>query len=308
MRALNRCAAFFMTLAICAELRADVGAGWNSTIAASNPLNWYRFDELSGTTAIDYGSEHRNGTYGTGALDPTRGVPGLVGTAEQFGDQSTIFLSAPDVGGDWSAEFVLMRTGSKVSSVLIRGVPFAFPTQALKLEQYPSTHQVGYTKYGIVDATFSPPVTAPLSTWIDLVYVNRAAQDTVSVYVNGAVAATRTDHFDLPRDQIGSWSDTVPESPLAVLDEAVLYNRALSDSEIASHFAAVPEPSSLATGCMALVVLWSTWRFTFFRFIDDASRAWRSCKSRPTAVPLGSGDYAVSRRSGRVVAGVLAGG
>jgi Concanavalin A-like lectin/glucanases superfamily len=230
----------------CAALPLD----WNATIAASNPLNWYRFDEESGTSAIDYGSQQLHGMYGTGALDAQRGIPGRVGTAAQFGDQSTVFLSAPDIGGDWSAEFILMRTGTKSSSVLIRGIPFAFPSQALKLEQYPNTEQIGYTKFGIVDATFVPAASSPLNEWIHIVYVNQSAVDRVQLYVNGALAGTRIDHFDLPREQIGSWSDTVPESPLAIIDEVVLYNRALSPTEIAAHFAALPEP---ATATMAML-------------------------------------------------------
>src|SRR5262245_53815848 len=106
MRAIYRCFAFALITIACAEGRAD----WNTTISASSPLNWYRFDELTGSTAVDYGSQHSNGMYGTGALDATRGISGLVGGAAQFGDQSTVFLSAPDISGDWSAEFLLMRT------------------------------------------------------------------------------------------------------------------------------------------------------------------------------------------------------
>jgi len=244
------CAAI-LPLVVCQSARAV----WNSTIAASNPLDWYRFDELSGSTAIDYGSAHLNGTYGAGPLDATRGVPGLVGTAEQFGDQSTIVLSGSDITGDWSAEFVVKRTGSKASSVLIRGVPFAFPSSALKLEQYPNTEQIGYTKYGQIDATYSPAIPSPLNQWIDLVYANKISNNTVSVYVNGVLAGTRNDNFDLNRYQIGSPTDTVPESPLAIMDEAVLYNRALTPTEIASHFAAVPEPASWILLGLALITL-----------------------------------------------------
>jgi hypothetical protein len=206
---------------------------------------------LDDPAAIDYGTQQLNGTYGTGALDALRGVPGRVGTAAQFGDQSTVFLSAPDIGGDWSAEFVLKRIGTKLSSALIRGIPFAFPSQALKLEQYWNTEQIGYTKYGIVDATFSPAASSPLNEWIHIVYVNQAAADRVHLYVNGVLAGTRIDHFDLPRDQIGSWSDNTPESPLALMDEVVLYNRALSPAEIAVHYAAVPEPSTAAFAVLA---------------------------------------------------------
>lgn len=230
---------------------AAIPAAWNSVITASNPLNWYRLDELSGGTAVDSGSEQRNGNFGVGAIDATRGIPGLVGTAVQFGNQSTIFLSAPDLAGDWTAEFVLKRIGSKRSSVLIRGIPFEFPSQALKLEQFDSTGQVGFTQFGQVDATFSPPVFSPLDEWIHLVYVNRIGSG-IDLYMNGVLAGRHPSNISLPRDQIGSWSDTIPESPLAIMDEVVLYNRALSPVEIAAHFAIVPEPTSWLIAVAAL--------------------------------------------------------
>ena len=251
MKTITACLAMALAVIACHVSYAD----WNSTIASSNPLNWYRFDELSGSTAFDYGTEQRDGTYGTGVIDATRGIAGRVGLAAQFGDQSTVFLSAPDIVGDWSAEFVLMRTGSKRSSVLIRGIPFAFPSGALKLEQFNNTHQVGYTKFGIIDATFSPSVTAPLNEWTLLTYVNRQSDNSISLYVDGALAATRTDNLNLSRDQIGSWSDTIPESPLAIMDEVILYNRALSAAEITAHFAAIPEPSCFSLFGLALAAL-----------------------------------------------------
>lgn len=211
-------------------------------------------------------------------LDATRGVPGLVGTAAQFGNQSTVFLSAPDLTGDWSAEFLVERTGTKSSSVLIRGIPFAFPSGALKLEQYPGTEQIGYTKYGIVDATFSPGASAPLNQWVDIIYVNQAAADRVSLFVNGVLVGTRIDHFSLSRDQIGSWSDTVPESPLAIMDEAIIYSRALSPGEVASHFAAIPEPTAIA--CVGIAAIVMPLRCRFRRFNDGGNCNAINCAER----------------------------
>ena len=52
---------------------------WTSTITSSNPLNWYRLDETTGATALDYGSQGLDGTYGTGIHAPTLGAAGLVG-------------------------------------------------------------------------------------------------------------------------------------------------------------------------------------------------------------------------------------
>jgi hypothetical protein len=260
-----RIVTYALVLSICATaprgLNAATSIGdWNAAVSASNPLNWYRFDELSGAAALDYGSQQLNGHYGTGALDAIRGVAGRIGTAAQFGDQSTVFLSTSDLAGDWTAEFLLMRIGSKRSSVLIRGVPFAFPSQALKLEQFDNTHQIGYTKYGIIDATFSPGAIAPLNEWVHIAYVNRAAEDRVSLYVNGNLAGTRIDRFNLSRDQIGSWADAIPESPLAVMDEVMLYSRALSDAEIKAHVAAIPEPTAVAIALVAMAAFCSAAR------------------------------------------------
>ncbi len=270
MSANYRILSYAFLVSICAAAPGGVnaapsGGDWNSAVSASNPLNWYRFDELGGTAAIDYGSQHLIGNYGTGALDAVRGVAGRVGTAARFGNQSTVFLSASDLTGDWTAEFLLMRTGSKRSSVLIRGVPLAFPSQALKLEQFDNTHQIGYTKYGIIDATFSPGAIAPLNEWGHITYVNRAAEDRVSLYVNGDLVGTRIDHFNLSRDQIGSWADTIPESPLAIMDEVMLYSRALSDAEIKAHVAAIPEPTAAAVAIVAMAAFCSAARCRRFR-------------------------------------------
>jgi hypothetical protein len=220
---------------------ANLAANWTSTIAASNPLNWYRLDETSGPTVFDYGSEGLHGTYGTGIHAPTLGVPGLVGTAVAFdGNRRNILLNGSDLTGDWSAEFVLKKTGSKFSAELLRGPPLASPSTHLKLEQYPDTHQVGYTQSFQADHVFSPPVIAPIGQFIDLVYVKTAAE--MKLYVNGVLRGSNSSPIVLSRYQFG---DTENESPLAVVDEIVVYNRALSAAEVASHFRAIPEPATL---------------------------------------------------------------
>ncbi len=248
-------------LIICAALVLAViasqsRANWNSTIAASNPLNWYRLDETSGPTAFDYGSQGLNGTYGTGIHAPTRGAAGLVGTAVAFdGNQRNILLSGSDLTGDWSAEFVLKKTGEKSSAELLRGVPLASPSTHLKLEQYPNTHQVGYTQSFIADHVFSPPVVAPVGQFIDLVYVKTAAE--MKLYVNGIYKGSNGTPIILSRYQFG---DTESESPIAVVDEIVIYNRALTAGEVSSHFGSIPEPATGLLVTVAFVILASCHR------------------------------------------------
>ncbi|REK06686.1 MAG: PEP-CTERM sorting domain-containing protein [Planctomycetota bacterium] len=243
-----------MAVALCAIAATHSLADWNSTIAASNPLNWYRLDE-TGPIAIDYGSEGLDGTYGTGVHAPTQGVPGRVGTAASFdGDQDNILLHGGDIAGDWTAEFIVMRTGTRTSAELLRGEPFASPSSHLKLEQYPNTGQVGYTQSFVADHVFSPGYTTPLDEFVHLVYVKTATE--MKLYADGVLKGTNASTISLPRYQFG---DAMAESPLAVVDEIVVYDRALSPGEIAGHFNAIPEPSTLilAASGLAAAAIWA---------------------------------------------------
>jgi hypothetical protein len=226
---------------------------WNSVIAGSNPLNWYRLDEASGPTAFDYGSEGLDGTYGVGINAPTLGAAGLVGGAVDFdGNQRNILLNGSDIPGDWSAEFLLKKTGTKKSAELLRGVPLAFPSTHLKLEQDPNTGLVGYTQSFQADRVFVPNYSAPIGEWVDLVFVKTASE--MKLYVNGVLKGTNPSTIALSRYQFG---DLQIESPIAVVDEIVVYNRALSAGEVAAHFVAIPEPASLvlaAIGCIGLLL------------------------------------------------------
>lgn len=229
------------SLAIAMSSITTPTSSWDSAIAASNPLNWYRLDEMTGQTAFDDGSEGRHGTYGTGVHAPTRGVPGLVGTAVQFdGDQDNIVFNAPALTGDWTAEFLLQKTGAKFSAELLRGAPLEAPSSHLKLEQFPDTGQVGYTESFAADHVFSPPVVASVGQFIALAYVKTSSG--MRAYVNGELKGTNPSTINLSRYQFG---DTERESPLAIVDEIVVYNRALSAQELNSHFQAIPEPNSM---------------------------------------------------------------
>jgi hypothetical protein len=225
-----------LTLLTALEARAD----WNATVASSNPLNWYRLDESTGNVAIDYGSEGLNGTYGSGVNAPALGASGPVGGAVAFdGDRKNILLAGSTLSGDWSAEFILKKTGSKFSAELIRGAHLEFPSSHLKLEQYPNTGQVGFTESFAADQVFSPPVIAPLGEYVHLVFVKDNSG--MKAYLDGMLAGASASSVSLSRYQFG---DTENESPIAVVDEILVYNRALSASEIAQHYQAIPEPGA----------------------------------------------------------------
>jgi Concanavalin A-like lectin/glucanases superfamily len=253
MNLLKTCLATAIVLACVQTTSAD----WTTTITASNPLNWYRLDELAGTTALDHGSQGLDGAYGTGVNAPARGIPAPTGTGISFdGDQDSIHLGGSDLTGDWSAEFIVDRYAAKRSSDLIRGAAFEFPSTALKLEQWDNTGQVGFTQFGAADLTFTPGVVAPIGQFIDLVYVKNNSG--MKAYLNGALAGTSNSSISLSRYQIGD--DVSPavvtlgnESPFMLLDEVVIYDRALTAGEIASHSAAVPEPSTAVLSFLGMI-------------------------------------------------------
>jgi hypothetical protein len=231
--------------------RSTVCADWNSTIAASNPLNWYRLDENSGTIAYDYGSEGRNGTFGgQGWQSPTLGVAGFVGTAVEFvGDgNDKILIDAPLLTSDWSAEFILKKTANADSQALIEDLQVAFGF-GLKLEQWRNTYQLGYTQSGVRDYYFSPAASVPLDQFVHVTYVKTAGG--VQAYINGNLVGSNSTPIPLPRYGISGGFDPL----YAIVDEVVIYDRALTSDEVATHFASVPEPSTLLFTSTVLAML-----------------------------------------------------
>ncbi len=229
-------------LGCAAAAPATAQAGWITSIEASAPLNWLPFEETTGDTFADLGSDPLSGRADPGSNGPVLNVPGLVGKAVQFnGIDDRIVLDGAPVGGNWTAEFIIKKTGSTPSSSkLLRGAPFVLPGSALELDQFYLTHQVGFTEFGQVNYLFDSGYSAPVNEFIHLVF--RRDEAGMSLFVNGELKGTSSASVDLPRFQIG---DNSNESILAVLDEAVLYNRPLSKAEINSHYQAITAPDTL---------------------------------------------------------------
>jgi hypothetical protein len=237
-----------------------LAADWITEINGADPLNWYKFDERSGTVANDFGSGNMNGTYmGNVVL----GSQGLTGGAAEFAGGSYVFLGGANLTGDWSVEAIFKAdtVAGGVSMGLV-GTDFAAASgrMALKAEQWESTGQMGYTLFGVADVTFSAPAAVTPADFAHVVFV--AQNSGVSLYVNGALAGTDATVSPLSRWVLGAGARNADESlvdPLTgAIDELVIYNRALSTAEIATHFTAIPEPgvwSILALGGLLV------WRF-----------------------------------------------
>ena len=150
---------FYLTpILLSVSLNAGLTA-WQAAVSADNPRNWYRFDEASGTTLMDYGSQALEGEYVEVIIDQ----PGLFGAGQaaefpglpdlddlvQFADNSGDFT----ISGDWTAEFVLYKSsaGLDFSQALFNG-----PNTSVRLEQWNSValfgdNRGGVTQYGVAD-------------------------------------------------------------------------------------------------------------------------------------------------------------
>lgn len=224
-------------------------ADWASQITGSNPLDWYQFNELSGTVANDHGSANLNGTYVGGF---TLGVQGPLGGAVSFnGTNGYVRLGAANLTGDWTVESIFKADTVKGGvSMGLMGADFAATSNrmALKAEQWNSTERLGYTLFGVTDVTLTNLAAATPTDFKHVVFV---AQNTgVSLYVNGALAASNTTGAPLSRWVLGAGAlradGTLVDPLYGVMDELVIYNRALSPAEITAHFTVIPEPGVLS--------------------------------------------------------------
>jgi GH25 family lysozyme M1 (1,4-beta-N-acetylmuramidase) len=111
-------------------------------------------------------------------------------------------------------------------------------TYSFKLEQYNATRQVGITRFGVGDYTFG--YVTPANAWTHLALVGTSTG--TSLYVNGALQSSLTNSQPLPRAYMGASyvasTGVVLDYMLGTLDEVLVFNRALSASEISAIYGA----------------------------------------------------------------------
>ena len=225
---------------VVSELRpAMAQTPWVQAISSSAPLHWYRFNEVGTAIAVDYGNAGLNGVYQNGTLRGQAGMPETDDLAARFdGADDQVWLGGSNLAGPWTAEFLLNHLAIESVGSILRSASYA-----LRLDQWQDTGRVGYTAVGVADYLVTPDVIAPLDKWTHLAFVADPASG-IQVFLDGVLAGTNPNYIPLPRDLIGG-SDTAN----FLLDEAVIYDRALTSEEIADHFVTllgIPEPGSLA--------------------------------------------------------------
>jgi hypothetical protein len=106
----------------------------------------------------------------------------------------------------------------------------------VKLEQYNGTRQVGLTVFGVGDYNFG--YSTPASTWTHLVLIGTSTG--TSLYANGSLVGSLTNSMPLPRNHFGgdylTSTGTVLDYMLGSVDEVLIFNRALSTTEISTLY------------------------------------------------------------------------
>jgi hypothetical protein len=162
-------------------------------------------------------------------------VSGKTGLAFNFdGLTSYLNVGAASLAPPWTVSMWVNRQNAPNTSAILMGDS----NNALKLEQYNLTRKVGITQFGIADSSYN--YIAPAGVWTHLVFVGTTSNTVL--YANGLSQGTLAVSFPLPRAYIGVTyipsSSRFVDYMLGGLDELVVFNRALSGSEISAIYAA----------------------------------------------------------------------
>jgi GH25 family lysozyme M1 (1,4-beta-N-acetylmuramidase) len=195
-----------------------------------------------------------NDIFGGKNAVPQNGLsyaPGKQGLAFHFdGLSSYLATGAASIAVPWTACFWVNRQNAPGAGAALSGDG----NYELKLEQYNGTRQVGFTSFGVADYNFGYAV--PQNSWTHLAFVASGTQ--MQLYANGSLAGTLATNIPLPRAYFGAGyvnsSGKFVDYLLGSLDEILIFNRALSGSEISAIYSAgsaglvrVPEFTGLAS-------------------------------------------------------------
>lgn len=213
-------------------------------LSVISPLTNGNVKVVAPTNMVDWWPADGNGNniFGTINGTPTNGfsyTPGLRGLAYHF-DGATSYITnvgATDIPVPWTASVWVNRENAPGTAACL----FQNGTNAIKLEQYNGTRNVGISTLGVVDSVFSPAYSVPTNIWTHLVFVGTASG--VTLYVNGVSTSSATNVIPFPRATIGAnWivngTHRYVDYLKGSVDEVMTFSRALTSTEIASIYSA----------------------------------------------------------------------
>jgi hypothetical protein len=232
---------YSFTLILIFTIAASTRAGlpeWETAIGDAAPLHWYKFNE-TGTDCIDSGSAGLNGTYdGVSMAQEGFFGPGAAVGFERTGANRADFENAEDLPGPWTVEYIVKTT--KPPAANDSQALHDSDTTSIRLAGWTPLGEAGFTLYGVADYRFTPEPDLTLNdlvvqqdVWMHLTWRNDGTG--TQLFFNGQLVGTSTDSIDLPRLRIGARGAGPADHLQGVLDEAVVFDRALSDEDIIAH-------------------------------------------------------------------------
>lgn len=218
---------------------------YSHAVLNSAPVSYYKLNETSGTTAVDFGSAAQNGTYNAVDLasteTPISSEPSV--SASFNGSSSYVDLGNPpahQITGDQSIEFWIRPT-----SFSGRRNPFAKAyggegTMTLEsagfINYYYGTHGGNASPY----QGFSSVTSLGLNSWNHVVLVRDLTHGVLRWYINGTETATASANF--PAATAGPNNTYIGQGYVSriagQMSHVAIYNRALSATEVSTHMQA----------------------------------------------------------------------
>ncbi len=232
------------------------GANYAATILSDGPVSYWRLGEQSGSAVVDSGS---GGNTGTVHGSVTLGMPGAIAGDTNMAmayDGTSGYVSVPDnanldMTGDMTLEMWArpgLLNGStqtvlqKGNSSSVAGPGWQYRISIGGSNQWKAAIYVGSTTYQLTDTVD----TLRTSRWDYLVLVRSGS--TLSFYVNGqnvgtisVSGATNVSSGMLAFGRAGSFANFYLNGGV---DEVAAYNKALTSSQILTHYVAGGSPGA----------------------------------------------------------------
>ncbi len=219
-------------------------------VIASGPLAYWRLDETSGTTAADSAGHALGPFTGTYANSPVLGVPGVM--QDGSGSTAVTFDGADYVDGqDWAAlEFDGVKPFTAECWVSLTSGMSNRQGVIVKARAHSSSDHDGWVverEGGLVkiirwDRTSNQIASFTVSQDAPHHVVGTYDGTILRLYIDGALvdsddtAITITDHTTPFRIAIGNSGGSPAAGVIGTVDEVAIYDRALTDAEIAEHY------------------------------------------------------------------------
>lgn len=246
---------------------------YDSEVLADSPVSYFKFDETSGTTAVDAAGAN-DGTYTDG---PTLGVAaGFVAStfAVELGTAfSNAYVALPPGAfapglGDWSVEGWVQVVTNLEAGFASAALYFQYITgdNGYLLIQAANVSVTGdIPRLSVIDtgSVICDPAFPNDHAWHYVVVTYNAGGNLVTVYIDGVSVDTGTPPLPSDLDAGGSENSIGGFGGAAFggdVDNFALYHSTLSSARVTAHWNAslvpivVPPPLTPGDGCVAIAV------------------------------------------------------